>query len=90
MIWGFAFWTATPEVFSLLADRSIYPSDRVGDAQAVMSFGRVVGPTVGGILVASGSFALVGTVSLIALIGAGLTIETVATRPRWRAATTDN
>ncbi len=83
-LWGLSFWAATPEVFSLLADRSVYPSDRVGDAQAVMSFGRVVGPTVGAALVSSGSFTVVGVVALVSLLAAAATIEVVATTHRWR------
>lgn len=47
-MWGFAFWMATPGAFSLLAERSRYPSERAGDAQAVMAAGRVIGPLVGG------------------------------------------
>lgn len=47
-LWGFAFWMGTPGAFSLLAERSRYPSERAGDAQAIMAAGRVVGPLVGG------------------------------------------
>jgi predicted MFS family arabinose efflux permease len=47
-LWGFSFWMATPGAFSLLAERSRYPSERAGDAQAVMAAGRVIGPLVGG------------------------------------------
>ena len=47
-LWGFAFWMGTPGAFSLLASRSRYPSERAGDAQAIMAAGRVVGPLLGG------------------------------------------
>jgi DHA1 family inner membrane transport protein len=47
-LWGFSYWMATPGAFSLLAERSRYPSERAGDAQAVMAAGRVVGPVLGG------------------------------------------
>jgi MFS family permease len=47
-LWGFSFWMAVPGAFALLAERSRYPNERAGDAQAVMAAGRVVGPLVGG------------------------------------------
>jgi DHA1 family inner membrane transport protein len=47
-LWGFAFWMGTPGAFSLLAERSRYPSERAGDAQAIMAAGRVIGPLLGG------------------------------------------
>ncbi len=84
IVWGISFWVAVPEVFSLLADRSVFPSDRVGDAQAVMSFGRVLGPTVGGALIAGGSFTTLGIVAALAMLAAGVTVEAVATTHRWR------
>lgn len=46
--WGFAFWMFTPGAFALLAERSRYPGERAGDAQAIMAGGRVVGPLIGG------------------------------------------
>lgn len=48
--WGFAFWMGIPGAFALLAERSNYPDERAGDAQAVMASGRVFGPLVGGAL----------------------------------------
>lgn len=48
--WGFAFWMGVPGAFALLAERSNYPDERAGDAQAVMASGRVIGPLVGGAL----------------------------------------
>lgn len=84
ILWGLCFWSAIPEIFSMLADRSVYPSDRVGDAQAAMSMGRVLGPTAGGLLVAGGSFDLVGVVALVLLLGAAVSLEAVATAHRWR------
>lgn len=83
-IWGLSFWSAVPETFSMLADRSVFPSDRVGDAQAAMAFGRVLGPTVGGALVVGDSFTTVGIVAFVLLIGSAVTIEAVATAHRWR------
>lgn len=84
MIWGLSFWSAVPEVYSLLADRSVYPSDRVGDAQAIMSFGRVLGPTLGGVVVANSSFAAVGLAAMVLMLAAGVIVEAVATSHRWR------
>lgn len=49
-LWGFSFWMGVPGAFALLAERSRYPNERAGDAQAVMAAGRVVGPLVGGAL----------------------------------------
>ena len=50
MVWGFAFWMGIPGAFALLAERSRFPDERAGDAQAVMALGRVVGPLIGGVL----------------------------------------
>ncbi len=83
-VWGLAFWSAVPEIFSMLADRSVFPSDRVGDAQAAMAFGRVIGPSAGGALVMDGSFTTIGIVALVLLLGSAITIEAVATSHRWR------
>jgi DHA1 family inner membrane transport protein len=47
-LWGFSFWMGIPGAFSLLAERSHYPDERAGDAQAIMAAGRVIGPLVGG------------------------------------------
>lgn len=49
-VWGFAFWMGIPGAFSLLAERSRYPQERAGDAQAMMAIGRVFGPLAGGVL----------------------------------------
>lgn len=68
-LWGLGFWLALPAVFRLLAERSLRPDERVGDAQAVMAVGRMVGPAIGGVLLADGRFATLGWVS-----GAGLLI----------------
>lgn len=84
MLWGLCFWSAVPEVFSMLADRSVFPSDRVGDAQAAMAFGRVIGPTAGGALVMGDSFTTIGIVACVLVLGSAVTIEAVATAHRWR------
>lgn len=64
--WGFCFWMATPGVFSVLADRSVNPADRAGDAQAVMAVGRIFGPLLGASLLEPFGAATLG------LVGGGL------------------
>ncbi|MGA7097878.1 MAG: MFS transporter [Acidimicrobiia bacterium] len=55
-LWGFAYWVAVPAIFALLAERSLVPSERIGDAQALMAMGRVFGPVIGGIAVGSSQY----------------------------------
>lgn len=55
-IWGFAFWMAVPAILRLLAERSLNPSERMGDAQAAMAAGRVAGPLLGGLALGTGQF----------------------------------
>ena len=65
--WGFVFWMGVPKVFLLLAERSLSPAERVGDAQSVMALGRVFGPIVGGVILGAGAFdrlSLFGAVGL--------------------------
>jgi predicted MFS family arabinose efflux permease len=61
--WGAAFWMGIPGAFALLAERSRYPEERAGDAQAVMALGRVFGPLVGGLLVSNASYRWLGAVA---------------------------
>lgn len=72
--WGFAFWMAVPGAYSLLADRSRYPEERAGDAQAVMAAGRVVGPLAGGAVLDVGSPIVLGIVGagVLGIAGLGL------------------
>lgn len=72
-LWGFSFWMATPAAFSLLAERSRYPAERAGDAQAIMAAGRVVGPLMGGLAYAAspGSIGVVGG-GVMAVAGAAM------------------
>jgi DHA1 family inner membrane transport protein len=88
--WGFVFFMGIPAAFTLLAERSNFPEERAGDAQAVMAAGRVFGPLLGGALYASGSTGTLGVVSAtIIAFGAGLLIYVdrqrfVVARPyRW-------
>jgi DHA1 family inner membrane transport protein len=76
-VWGFSFWIGVPAVFRLLAERSLTPAERVGDAQALMAFGRVVGPLIGGTAVGSGSFARLSVVGAVGLGGAACGVSSV-------------
>lgn len=67
-IWGFAFWMAVPAALQMLTERSLSPSERMGDAQAFMAVGRVFGPVVGGMALGSGSF------TRLSLVGAGIMV----------------
>lgn len=72
--WGFTFWMAVPAAFTLLASRSRYPAERAGDAQAMLAFGRVLGPALGGVLLSTASVRVVGGVgsALMLTAAAGL------------------
>jgi predicted MFS family arabinose efflux permease len=59
-LWGFGFWMAVPTVLTDLADWSLAPDERVGDAQSIMALGRAIGPAVGGALIGSAGFSRVG------------------------------
>jgi predicted MFS family arabinose efflux permease len=72
-VWGFSFWMATPAAFALLAERSNFPAERAGDAQAVMAAGRMLGPLLGGALYVI-SPSLLGAVSGAILAIAGITM----------------
>jgi DHA1 family inner membrane transport protein len=61
--WGFVFFMGVPAAFHLLAERSSFPEERAGDAQAVMALGRVFGPIMGGTLLAAGSEVTLGLVA---------------------------
>ncbi len=55
-VWGFSYWVFVPAAIKLLAEKSITPTERVGDAQALMALGRVFGPVVGGVAIAGANF----------------------------------
>ena len=77
--WGFVFWMGLPAIFILLADRSLSPAERVGDAQSLMALGRVVGPIVGGALLGVGEFDRLSVVGAIGLLSAALVVGVVET-----------
>ena len=77
VVWGAAFWAATPGAYAILAARSRYPSERAGDAQAAMAAGRAIGPLLGGVLVSAGSFETLSVVGGVLLVIAAVTILVV-------------
>jgi DHA1 family inner membrane transport protein len=88
--WGFVFWMGVPAVFLLLADRSLSPAERVGDAQSLMALGRVIGPIAGGILLGAGAFdrlSIVGAVGLVtgALVVGGVELARIRLAPHAHA-----
>lgn len=66
--WGFAFWMGIPGIMTMLAERSLEPAERAGDAQAVMAFGRAAGPLVGGAFTDADAFT-----TLALVVGTGMT-----------------
>ena len=77
VVWGAAFWAATPGAYTVLAERSRFPTERAGDAQAAMAAGRAVGPLLGGVLVSTGSFETLSIVGSMMLAFAAATIVAV-------------
>ena len=74
VVWGFAYWMGIPGVFTVLSERSRHPSDRAGDAQAIMATGRVAGPFLGGAILDAASSVTLGFVggSLMIISGLGI------------------
>jgi len=73
-LWGFGFWMGLPSAFKVLAERSINPGDRAGDAQAIMAAGRVVGPLIGGLLLDRSGPNALGIVGPGLMVGASLIV----------------
>lgn len=82
-VWGFGFWMGIPAVFRLLAERSLSPAERVGDAQSLMALGRVFGPLLGGLILGTGAFAMLSVAGAIGL-GLGSLIVLVVELARQR------
>ncbi len=76
-LWGAAFWAATPGAYTILAERSRFPTERAGDAQAAMAAGRAVGPLLGGVLVSAGSFEALSVVGAVMVAVAAVTLVAV-------------
>lgn len=72
--WGFAHWMALPGVLQMIAERSLARDERAGDAQALMAFGRSLGPALGGVVVESGGFVALALLSSLGTAAAGATV----------------
>ncbi len=86
VLWGFSFQAGVPGVFSLLAQRSNYPAERAGDAQAVMGLGRAIAPLLGGAVIALGQYQALGVCAALLMGWSGLTALAVERRPPHLAA----
>jgi DHA1 family inner membrane transport protein len=75
--WGFVWWMGVPAVFRLLAERSLTPAERVGDAQSLMALGRVFGPLMGGAILGHGNFGRLSITAALGLTMASLLVLTV-------------
>ncbi len=76
-LWGAMFWLVIPSVFSSLSERSTHPGDRVGDAQGVMALGRVLGPSLGGLVLTSADTTVLTMVAVVGLLAVATTLEVV-------------
>ncbi|MEM8705776.1 MAG: MFS transporter [Actinomycetota bacterium] len=76
-LWGAAFWMAVPGSYTLLAERSRFPTERAGDAQAAMAFGRAIGPLAAGALVTGDDYTTLGVVGGATLAAAGAVLVAV-------------
>lgn len=77
-VWGFSYWVFVPAAFKLLAEKSLTPAERVGDAQALMAAGRVFGPIVGGIAIAGANYqrlSLTGGIIMFAAAALAIGVE---------------
>jgi predicted MFS family arabinose efflux permease len=81
MLWGFAYWRAVPPAFTLLAERSNFPEQRAGDAQAIMAVGRVIGPLIAGLLLDQGDPWVLGVVASTVIGSAAVAVWVVQHRP---------
>lgn len=76
-LWGFAFWMAVPAVLRLITERSLHPSERMGDAQAALATGRVFGPIVGGFALGAGQFTRLSVIGASVIAVAALVVAGV-------------
>jgi predicted MFS family arabinose efflux permease len=84
--WGFAFWMAVPRVLTEVAEWSLAPDERVGDAQSIMAVGRAIGPVAGAVLVGAGTFGPLGAFTGLGLGSAAVTVGLVERYRRDREA----
>lgn len=75
--WGFAFWMGLPGVLKMLADRSLQPGERAGDAQAFMGIGRAVAPIAGGFFADGGAYGTLAAVAAVGLTASGAAVIAV-------------
>jgi len=73
-LWGFFFWMAIPTILRSIASWSLAPDERVGDAQSSMALGRALGPAIGSVLVAEGSYGAVGAMAVVGLLVSAFTV----------------
>jgi DHA1 family inner membrane transport protein len=81
-VWGFSFWVAVPVVFRLLAEKSLRPDERVGDAQSLMGLGRVFGPAIGGAVLGADRFLPLTVLSVAGMVTCGAVTGGVESRRR--------
>ena len=65
---------ATPTILRSIASWSLAPDERVGDAQSSMALGRALGPAIGSVLVAEGSYGAVGAMAVVGLLVSAFTV----------------
>ena len=88
-LWGFAFWMAVPAVFKLLAEKSLIPSERIGDAQAAMATGRIFGPILGGLALGAGSYERLSIVGTSVIMVGAVTVSIIEVYRSREAASTE-
>ena len=76
-LWGFSFWMAVPAVFKLLAEKSLVPSERMGDAQAAMATGRIFGPILGGLALGASSYGRLSIVGASVMLVGSVTVSII-------------
>jgi MFS family permease len=81
VFWGFSYWAAVPPTYTLLAERSRYPQQRAGDAQAVMAAGRVLGPLAAGVLLDNAAPWVLALLAAVLMGSAALTVAVVRRSP---------
>ena len=81
VFWGFSYWAAIPPTYTLLAERSRYPQQRAGDAQAVMAAGRVLGPLAAGVLLDNAAPWVLALLAAVLMGSAALTVAVVRRSP---------
>lgn len=89
-LWGFAFWMAVPAILRLLAERSNNPSERMGDAQAAMAAGRVLGPILGGLALGADQYARLSIVGSVVIVAAAVAVAIVEWYRHWLTGRVDD